>query len=158
MSLLITGGAGAVGSMAIQMAKAARARVITTVSSDEKAAAATEDGADAVVNYKTEPVADAVLAANDGRRLERIVDVDFASHVNDTPRILKPGGCAMVVDMVAHDREVYLHTMGHQHLGFDETAVRQWAEAAGMADVRYRRLRADTDAKGPGLFVATMKK
>ena len=76
----------------------------------------------------------------------------------EVARILKPGGRAIVVDLVAHDREVYLHTMGHQHLGFDETAVRQWAEAAGMADVRYRRLRADTDAKGPGLFVATMKK
>ncbi len=76
----------------------------------------------------------------------------------EVARILKPGGRAMVVDLVAHDREVYLHTMGHQHLGFNEAAVRRWAEDAGLSDVRYRRLRADTRAKGPGLFVATMKK
>ena len=76
----------------------------------------------------------------------------------DVARILKPGGRAMVVDLVAHDREVYLHTMGHQHLGFDEAAVGRWAKEAGLSDVRYRRLRADTRAKGPGLFVATMKK
>ncbi len=76
----------------------------------------------------------------------------------EVARILKPGGRAMVVDLVAHDREVYLHTMGHQHLGFNEAAVRRWAEDAGLSDVRYCRLRADTAAKGPGLFVATMKK
>ncbi len=76
----------------------------------------------------------------------------------EVARILKPGGHAMLVDLVAHDREVYLHTMGHKHLGFNEAAVRRWAEGAGLSDVRYRRLRADTRAKGPGLFVATMKK
>ena len=76
----------------------------------------------------------------------------------EVARILKPGGHALVLDLVAHDREVYLHTMGHQHLGFNEAAVRRWAEDAGLSDVRYRRLRADTRAKGPGLFVATMKK
>ncbi len=76
----------------------------------------------------------------------------------EVARILKPGGHALVLDLVAHDREVYRHTMGHQHLGFNEAAVRRWAEDAGLSDVRYRRLRADTRAKGPGLFVATMKK
>ncbi|MEM7226485.1 MAG: NADPH:quinone reductase [Pseudomonadota bacterium] len=92
MSLLITGGAGAVGSMAIQMAKAAGARVVTTVSGDEKAAATREDGADTVVNYKTENLVEAVLTANGGKKLDRIVDVDFGSHVNLTPEILKPNG------------------------------------------------------------------
>jgi hypothetical protein len=48
--------------------------------------------------------------------------------------------------------------MGHQHLGFDKTQVTQWAAEAGLADVRYGRLPADTSARGPGLFVATMRK
>jgi ArsR family transcriptional regulator len=78
--------------------------------------------------------------------------------VREVARILRPGGLAMVVDMVPHDRESYRHAMGHQHLGFDEQQVRQWAAAAGLSDVRYSRLRADTSAKGPGLFVATMRK
>ncbi|MCH7796935.1 MAG: metalloregulator ArsR/SmtB family transcription factor [Planctomycetes bacterium] len=73
-------------------------------------------------------------------------------------RIMKPGGRALIVDMVAHDRESYRHTMGHQHLGFDEARVRQWAGDSGLLDMRYRRLPADTSAKGPGLFVATMSK
>jgi ArsR family transcriptional regulator len=76
----------------------------------------------------------------------------------EVARILRPGGRAMIVDMVPHDRESYRHTMGHQHLGFDKTQVTQWAAEAGLADVRYGRLPADTSARGPGLFVATMRK
>ena len=48
--------------------------------------------------------------------------------------------------------------MGHHHLGFDEAAVQGWAGPAGLTDVRYHRLRPDTSAKGPGLFVATMRR
>ena len=78
--------------------------------------------------------------------------------IGEASRILRPGGRLMVVDMVSHDRETYRHTMGHQHLGFDEAAVQGWADQAGLTDVRYRRLRPDTSAKGPGLFVATMRR
>ncbi|MEM7172184.1 MAG: NADPH:quinone reductase [Pseudomonadota bacterium] len=91
-SILITGGAGAVGAMAIQMATAAGARVITTVSGDTKAEAALADGADAVVNYKTEPLVEAVLEANRGQKLDRVVDVDFGTHINLTTDLLKPNG------------------------------------------------------------------
>ncbi len=78
--------------------------------------------------------------------------------VGEIARILHPGGLAMIVDMVAHDRETLRHTMGHLHLGFDAKQVEGWAAEAGLADVRYRRLRPDTQAKGPGLFVAIMSR
>lgn len=73
-------------------------------------------------------------------------------------RTLKPGGVLLAVDMVTHDRRSYLHTMGHQHLGFDEKQVKGWAKAAGLKEVRYRRLRPSTASKGPGLFAATMRR
>jgi NADPH:quinone reductase len=62
-TLFVNGGTGGVGSSVVQMAKILGARVITTVGSDEKAAKAREFGADAVINYKTENVAEAIKKA-----------------------------------------------------------------------------------------------
>jgi NADPH:quinone reductase len=53
-TILVAGGAGAVGHFAIELAKQAGARVATTVSGPEKAVLAAKAGADLVVNY-TEP-------------------------------------------------------------------------------------------------------
>lgn len=83
---------------------------------------------------------------------------DPASLLGEMARILKPGGCGLVIDAVSHDRQSYRHTMGHLHLGFDEAQIEAWAAAAGFAGVHYRRLRADTAAKGPGLFAAALRK
>lgn len=91
-TVLVTGGAGAVGAMAIQIAKWSGARVLATVSSKQKADAALADGADAIIDYKTENVAERVLALNDGRRIDRIVDVDFGAHAELATRILKTSG------------------------------------------------------------------
>jgi NADPH2:quinone reductase len=65
--LFVNGGTGGIGSSVVQMTKILGARLITTVGSDEKAAKARELGADAVINYKTENVAEAIKrAAPDG--------------------------------------------------------------------------------------------
>ncbi len=56
-TVLVAGGAGAVGNAAIQLAKWAGATVLTTVSSKEKADLAASAGADAVINYREEDVA-----------------------------------------------------------------------------------------------------
>lgn len=67
MTVLIAGGAGAVGNAAIQLARWSGARVITTVSGDEKAALARAAGAQHVVNYRTSDAAAEILAlAPDG--------------------------------------------------------------------------------------------
>ncbi len=55
-TVFVNGGTGGVGSMVVQMAGAAGARVVTTVGSAEKAALARGWGADLVVNYKTDDV------------------------------------------------------------------------------------------------------
>jgi len=96
MSVLVTGGAGAVGSLAIQMAKWAGAtRIVTTVSSDAKAQVAMADGADAAVNYRElgigDELRDALLDANGGRKFDRMVDVDFGSYINLSAQVLHHG-------------------------------------------------------------------
>ncbi|MFM7072197.1 MAG: NADPH:quinone reductase, partial [Planctomycetota bacterium] len=55
--LMVNGGAGGVGSMVVQMAKAAGARVIATAGSAAKLAACRELGADLTLNYKTDDIA-----------------------------------------------------------------------------------------------------
>ena len=59
-TVLVAGGAGAVGHAAIQLARWAGATVVTTVSSPEKAALALAAGAHHVVNYRTEDTAQAL--------------------------------------------------------------------------------------------------
>ncbi len=60
LTVLVHGGAGAVGQVAIQLARWAGAEVVTTISSEEKAALARRAGAHHVVNYRTQDVAAAV--------------------------------------------------------------------------------------------------
>jgi NADPH:quinone reductase len=77
--VLVTGGAGAVGHAAIQLARWAGATVIATVSSPEKAELARAAGAQHVVDYKTEDVAERVLAvAPDG--VDHVVEVSVAAN------------------------------------------------------------------------------
>jgi ArsR family transcriptional regulator len=78
--------------------------------------------------------------------------------VVEAARIVRRGGVLLIVDMVSHDRESYRNTMGHVHLGFDEAQIAGWARASGLSLQCCRRLRADPDAKGPGLFVARLEK
>ena len=65
--VLVQGGAGGVGSMVLQMAKARGARVIATAGSDKKVEACRALGADCAVNYQTEDVSEALASfAPDG--------------------------------------------------------------------------------------------
>jgi NADPH:quinone reductase len=77
--VLVQGGAGAVGNAAIQLATWAGARVLTTVSSAEKAALATAAGAADVVNYRTQDARAALRElAPDG--VDLIVEVSPAAN------------------------------------------------------------------------------
>lgn len=72
--VLIYGGTGGVGHVAIQLAKARGAEVHTTVSSPEKAAIARQLGADEVINYKEESVADYVQRLTGGKGYPLVFD------------------------------------------------------------------------------------
>lgn len=59
-TVYVNGGTGGVGSMVVQLAKAAGAKVICTAGSDEKCRLAQELGADVTINYRNQNVADAL--------------------------------------------------------------------------------------------------
>jgi NADPH2:quinone reductase len=91
-TVLVTGGAGAVGHYAVQLAKWAGARVIATVSSPEKAASAAAAGADHTVNYRTGEAAKEILALTGGAGVDRIVDVDFGGNLGGSVEAIKVNG------------------------------------------------------------------
>ena len=80
-AVFVSGGAGAVGHYAVQWAKRRGARVVTTVSSQDKAAHARAGGADLTVNYRTDDVAAALREFTGGKGLALAVDVDFGTNV-----------------------------------------------------------------------------
>src|SRR5262245_6853247 len=92
LTVLVTGGAGAVGNYAVQLAKWAGATVIATVSSAEKAAVAVAAGADHTVNYRTDDAAAEILRLTGGAGVDRIVDVDFGGNVAVSARVIKTNG------------------------------------------------------------------
>jgi hypothetical protein len=60
--------------------------------------------------------------------------------------------------MVAHDRDTYQLTMGHEHLGFEESTILDLGKSGGFDRVSWRRLRPMPGGKGPGLFAASLFK
>jgi NADPH2:quinone reductase len=77
-SVLVAGGAGAVGHFAIELAKHAGARVAATVSGPAKAELAARSGADLVVNYKDADAADQLAAF---APLDRVVEVALGANL-----------------------------------------------------------------------------
>ncbi|WP_213816058.1 zinc-binding dehydrogenase [Glaciihabitans sp. dw_435] len=90
-TILVTGGAGAVGHAAIQLATWAGATVITTVSSPDKAELARTAGAHHIINYREEDVVARVREiAPDG--VDTIVDVNLRANLSDDTAVIAPGG------------------------------------------------------------------
>lgn len=82
-SVLVAGGAGAVGHYAVQFAKLGGAKlVIATVSSADKAALARAAGADVTINYRSEDVAARCVELTAGTGVDRIVELDLAANLD----------------------------------------------------------------------------
>ena len=90
-TILVTGGAGAVGYYALQLAKWGGANVITTVSRPEQEQLVRAAGADYIINYKSEAVIQRIQAITGLERgIDRIVDVDFSANFDVAAAVLKP--------------------------------------------------------------------
>jgi NADPH:quinone reductase len=88
-TILVAGGAGAVGHFAIELAKHAGARVITTVSGPDKAELAARAGADLVVNYREPGAAEKIASAGP---VDRVVEVALGANIGLDLRVLRQCG------------------------------------------------------------------
>jgi NADPH2:quinone reductase len=88
-AVLVSGGGGAVGNIAIQLAAWAGARVFATAGSAESIAHAQAAGAEAVVNYKDRGAAERIQELSGG--VDLVVEVDLAANALASPKYLRPG-------------------------------------------------------------------
>lgn len=92
-TVLVAGGAGAVGHYAVQMAvQLGAGQVIASASTPAKAELARAAGADAVVMYKSEPLVERVAELTAGRGVDRIIEVDLGANAQADVQMLRPGG------------------------------------------------------------------
>lgn len=80
---------------------------------------------------------------------------DTAPVLLEMARILKPGGRAVVMDVLRHDREDFQRTMGQAVPGFDGDELGGKMGTAGFLEVTCRPLPPEAGAKGPALLLAT---
>jgi NADPH:quinone reductase len=80
-TVLVAGGAGAVGHFAIELAKHAGARVITTVSGPRKAELAAKAGADLVVNYREPDAADQIISFLGEKGVDHVVELAIGANL-----------------------------------------------------------------------------
>ena len=90
--ILVQGGAGAVGHLAVQLATLGGAEVIATVSSAAKAEVARGGGARHAIDYRREDVAVRVLDLTDGKGVDRIIEVDLAANLETDVAVLRENG------------------------------------------------------------------
>lgn len=90
--VLVQGGAGAVGHMAVQIAALSGAEVIATVSSAAKGEAAVGGGARHVVNDRREDVVERVRELTGGEGVDRVIEVDLAANIETDVEVLRPNG------------------------------------------------------------------
>ena len=94
-TVLITGGAGAVGHYAVQIARLHGATVIATVSSPEKARHAIDGGAHHAVDYRTGDPAAQIFDLTGGHGIDHLVDVDTTGNARLIADVMAMGGRAV---------------------------------------------------------------
>jgi NADPH2:quinone reductase len=142
LNVLVTGGAGAVGNYAIQLAKwGGAAKVVATVSSAEKATHAEAAGADVVVNYRDADVAAVIMKATGDAGVDRIVEVAFGVNLPVTVAVLRDDG---VVSCYASDADP-TPTLPFYPM-MQKNAVLRWVYMYKISAAAFRQARQDIAA------------
>jgi putative PIG3 family NAD(P)H quinone oxidoreductase len=98
-TLLVHGGAGGIGTMAIQLGKAFGARVAVTAGSPEKLARCAELGADIGIDYKQQDFVEALHTATDGHGADVILDVVGGPYLPRNVEALATSGRLSVIGL-----------------------------------------------------------
>ena len=109
-TVLVHGGAGAVGHAAVQLARRGGAHVIATVSSATKGEIAAEAGAHVVVDYTAEGAVDAIKSAARAG-VDRIIEVDLTRNLDLDMAVMVPGGVIVTYAADAADPTVPVRTL-----------------------------------------------
>jgi NADPH2:quinone reductase len=102
-TVVVHAAAGGVGSLAVQLGKAFGARVIATASTEEKRQLALELGADAAVDVTREDLAGALVDANDGRRVDVVLEMAGGRVFDSSLRALAPFGRLVTYGMASRE-------------------------------------------------------
>jgi NADPH:quinone reductase len=108
LTVLVQGGAGAVGHMAVQIARIGGARVIATVRGAEAAALVRGAGAEPVDRAESD-VAARVMELTSGAGVDRIVEVDFAANMAVDSALIRPNGWIAAYSSTSNPRPVLDH-------------------------------------------------
>lgn len=139
-SVLVRGGSGGIGTVAVQLARAAGARVLATAGGPDRCARVRQLGADVVVDHREPGLVEAVLAATEGRGVDVVFDVVGAAALTDNLTMLADDGRLAVVGLQQGRRaELDLGLMMARRASLVVTALRSRPlpqKLAIMADVR----------------------
>ena len=98
-SFLVHGGSSGIGTMAIQLAARAGARVFTTAGTQAKLDVCRELGADVAINYRDEDFVERVRAETDGRGVDVVLDNMGAKYLDRNVDALAVGGRLVIIGM-----------------------------------------------------------
>lgn len=98
-TFLVHGGSSGIGTMAIQLAARAGARVVTTAGTQAKLDVCRELGADVTINYRDADFVEEVREATDGRGVDVILDNMGAKYLDRNIDALAVGGRLVVIGM-----------------------------------------------------------